>query len=152
MENKFSNIRGNTLHMALINVGHLHRRRSSRYFEKLDLSHAQPKILDFLSENDGCIQREIAVHCAREAATMTSILGIMEKSGLIERRPNPKDRRILNVFLTQKGKDIQKNIGETFSQLDKECLEGFSEEEYAQLIDYLERIYNNMNRREQEDA
>lgn len=152
MENKFLNIRGNTLHMTLINVVHLHRRRSSKYFEKFDLSHAQPKILDFLSENDGCIQREIATHCCREAATMTSILGVMEKSGLIERRPNPKDRRILNVFLTPKGKAIQKNIGKVFEQLDKECLEGFSEEEYTQLMSYLDRIYNNMNRREQEDA
>lgn len=152
MKDKFWNIRGKTLHMTFIKVNGLHRRRAKKHFERLELSHGQPKILDFLVANDGCIQREIAKHCCIEAATVTSLLGIMEKSGLIERQQNPQDRRVLNVFLTDKGRERQASIGKVFNELDEECLQGFSLEEREQLISYLERIYNNMKGREEEDA
>lgn len=145
-------IRKKMLHRAIIDVNKLHRKTAKNHFEELGITHGQPKLLDFLVEHDGCIQRELASHCHIEPATVTSILNTMEKSGLIERRQNPNDKRILNVFLTQKGKETQKSVFKVFQDLDRKCLIGFSKEEEEALMSYLGRIYDNLHRKEEGHA
>ena len=53
----------------------------------------------------------------------------MEKEELIYRERNPNDKRILNVFLTEKGIEAQKKVERVFLELDEICFDGFSEEE-----------------------
>ena len=50
------------------------------------LTPGQPKILDYLINHDGAIQREIAVSCHIEPASLTAILNGMENKSCIERR------------------------------------------------------------------
>lgn len=152
MKDETLNLRTGTLHMALINLIKAHRQRVYEEFSKVGLTEGQPKILDFLSQNDGCIQRELAESCHIEPATVTSILTNMEKSGLIYRVLNSKDRRVLNVFLTEKGKEAQKQVEKVFSLIDEECFTGFSEEEKKQTIDILNRLYKNMRKRGDDNA
>jgi DNA-binding MarR family transcriptional regulator len=137
-------IRSQTLHMTLIRLSKTHRRRAHAEFSKVGITGGQPKILDFLSVNDGCIQREIANNCNIEPATVTSILGIMEKSELIYRNQDPKDKRVLKVFLTDKGKMAQKEVERIFNLIDIECFKGFSEQEKSETINLLNRLYKNM--------
>lgn len=144
MKDIAEDIRRQTLHMTLIRLSKTHRRRAHAEFSKVGITGGQPKILDFLSVNDGCIQREIANNCNIEPATVTSILGIMEKSELIYRNQDPKDKRVLNVFLTDKGKTAQKEVERVFNLIDKECFKGFSEEEKSETINLLNRLYKNM--------
>ena len=47
-----------------------------------------------------------AAHCSR--STMTGIIDTMEKDGLVFREENPDDKRIKLVFLTDKGRSLQK--------------------------------------------
>lgn len=147
MKDETLNMRTGTLHMTLIKLIKTHRRRVHEEFAKVGLTEGQPKILDFLSQNDGCIQRELAESCHIEPATVTSILANMERSELIYRTPNPTDRRVLNVFLTAKGKEAQKEVEKVFNLIDEECFIGFSEEEKKQTIDVLNRLYENMKKR-----
>jgi DNA-binding MarR family transcriptional regulator len=144
MKDITEDIRSQTLHMTLIRLSKNHRRRAHAEFSKVGITGGQPKILDFLSANDGCIQREIANYCNIEPATVTSILGIMEKSELIYRNQDPKDKRVLKVFLTDKGKMAQKEVERIFNLIDMECFEGFSEEEKSETIKILNRLYKNM--------
>jgi len=147
MKDITEDIRIQTLHMTLIRLSKTHRRRAHAEFSKLGITQGQPKILDFLSVNDGCIQREIANSCNIEPATVTSILSIMEKAELIYRNQDPKDKRVLKVFLTEKGKIAQKEVEKIFNLIDMECFEGFSEEEKAETIKILNRLYENMLKR-----
>jgi DNA-binding MarR family transcriptional regulator len=134
--------------MILMKLSKTHRLRVKNEFSKVGLSEGQPKILDFLSENDGCIQRELAINCRIEPATVTSLLDNMEKSGLIKRMQNPGDRRVLNVFLTDKGKMAQREVERIFNAVDIECFKGFTEDEKVQTLQVLNRIYSNIARKE----
>lgn len=60
-------------------------------------------ILSILSEKDGRPFKELADVLACTRATVTGIVDTMEKKGLVERCPNPDDRRSLLVKLTDKG-------------------------------------------------
>lgn len=137
-------IRIRTLHMTLIRLSKTHRRKTHGEFSKVGITEGQPKILDFLSMNDGCIQREIANSCNIEPATVTSLLSIMEKAELIYKNQDPKDKRVLKVFLTDKGKMAQKEVERIFNLIDMECFKGFSEEEKTETIKILNRLYENM--------
>jgi DNA-binding MarR family transcriptional regulator len=147
MKDISEDIRIRTLHMTLIRLTKTHRRKAHAEFSKVGITEGQPKILDFLSVNDGSIQREIANSCNIEPATVTSLLSIMEKAELIYKNQDPKDKRVLKVFLTEKGKMAQKEVEKIFNQIDMECFEGFSEEEKDQTITVLNRLYENMLKR-----
>lgn len=70
----------------------------------------------------------------------------MEKENLIYRERNPKDKRILNVYLTDKGKEVQRRVDKIFIDLDNKYFEGFSEEEKSQTICILNKIYSNLEK------
>lgn len=137
-----------TLHRAIIKLSKTHRNLRHEKFRNIGLTEGQPKVLNFLSRNDGCIQREIAESCNIEPATVTSLLSNMEKAELIYRTQNLENRRILNVFLTDKGKEAQKEVEKIFNQLDEKCFKDFSEEEKIKTIEILNRLYMNMINKE----
>lgn len=138
------NISIHTLHGSLIRLSKIHKKIAQKKFQQVDLTEGKPRLLNFIVNNPGCSQREIASCCKIEPATATSILSSMEKEELIYRERNPKDKRILNVFLTQKGIEAQKNVEKVFFKLDEICFEGFSEEEKVEAINILNRLYENL--------
>ena len=133
-----------TLHGSLMRLNKMHRKMAKTEFQKVNLTEGKPKILDFIINNPGCSQREIATCCKIEPATATSILSAMEKEELIYRERNPKDKRILNVFLTKKGIDAQGKVEKVFLELDEICFDGFSDEERNNAINVLNKLYENL--------
>lgn len=133
------------LHKVLLKLINSHRRTAHREFNRVGLSKGQPKILDFLVLNNGCIQKDIADNCHIEPATVTSLLANMEKKELIYRRQNSENRRILNVFITEKGIEAQKQVIKIFSGLDELCFKGFSEDEKIATVELLTKIQKNLD-------
>lgn len=110
----------------------------------LGLSIGQPKVLDYLRENDGAVQKEIAKGCHVEPASLSTILAGMEKNGLITRKMYENNRRNLNVYMTDKGKAISEQLIEHFSNIEKKALSGFTDSEIEDFLAYLTKIHNNL--------
>ena len=138
------NIRTDTLHGSLVRLNKMHRNMAKKEFQKVNLTEGKPKLLNFINNNPGCSQREIASCCKIEPATATSILASMEKENLIYRERNSKDKRILNVFLTEKGVDAQRKVEKVFLELEEVCFDGFSQQERTDAINTLNRLYANL--------
>lgn len=132
------------LNFAIMKVGRTHFKRGGAEFAKVGISKGHPRILDYLAEHDGCIQRELANHCHTEPATVTSVLGGMEKQGLIYREPSKIDKRVLHVFLTEEGKKCQREVTKIHEKLGQECFKGFTEEEKELAVSFLKRIHKNI--------
>lgn len=133
------------MNLLLVKVGAKHRRRSAYEFMKHDLTAGQPRMLNYIYQHDGCIQREIATACNLEPASVTSVLNSMEKVDLITRRPVKGDKRALEVRLTPKGLEKKKVVDEIFVLMAEECFRGFSEEEKVLTEGFLKRIIENMS-------
>lgn len=116
-----------------------------------ELTPGQPKILDYLQNHNGCVQKEIAKGCHIEPASITVILKGMESKGYIERKMLNGDRRSLYVFLTEKGKKYIEYLNEKFDKVENTALKNFSENEKQQLNDLLMRVYENMIANEKEE-
>ena len=110
----------------------------------LKLTLGQPKVLDYLRQNDGAMQKDIAQGCHIEAASLSTILNGIEKNGLITRNIDKYNRRNINIFMTEKGKEICKRIEQEFITIEKKAFYNFSEKEIQKLTEYMIKIYNNL--------
>lgn len=108
------------------------------------LTSGQPKVLDYLKDHNGAVQKDIAVGCHIEPASLTAILNGMETKGLIERRLCPDNHRFYNVYLTETGRLYVGRLENEFDTIESYALQNFSEADKEQLIEYLSRIYNTM--------
>ncbi|SFR69912.1 DNA-binding transcriptional regulator, MarR family [Anaeromicropila populeti] len=122
---------------------------TKKVFEQLaerNLSSGQPKVLEYLKEHDGSVQKDIAIACKIEPATVTSLLIRMEKNGLVQRKLNNENRKYLNVFLTEKGEEEVTHVEKAFTTIENTALCNFTDDEKEQFIKYLERVNNNLKR------
>ena len=108
------------------------------------LTLGQPKVLDYLGDNDGASQKEIAAACHIEPGSLTSILNRMEEKEMIERRILNGNRRTFHVFLTAYGKELQKKVDTAFQEIEKEALEGINEQEYIAFMNTFQKMYQNL--------
>ena len=65
---------------------------------------------------------------------LTNRIDQLEKKGLIERSPNPNDRRSLLVKLTSTtGLELLKEVAPTHLEIERQFIHALNEEEYAEL-------------------
>ncbi len=133
-----------SLHYLLMADHSMLQKRIISNIKDLNLTSGQPKVLDYLKQNDGAMQKDIAKGCHIEPASISVILNGMEKNGFIVRKIKDNNRRIINIFLTEKGKNACKILEERFIMAEKEALNGFSEEEKENFIKYLKMMYENI--------
>ncbi|MBQ3111151.1 MAG: MarR family transcriptional regulator [Clostridia bacterium] len=110
-------------------VNRLHFTTFHQLFSQFGLGKGQSPILKHLSHNDGCKQSEIARFEHLTAATVTVMLQTMDKNGLIERRSDENDLRIMRVYITDKGREVQKKCDEAVEKMEKKIYEDFTNEE-----------------------
>lgn len=133
-----------TLHYLLMSDHLMIQKALVSSVRDTELTPGQPKILDYLLRHDGAIQKEIAIFCHIEPASLTVLLNGMEKKGYIERKNLGSNRRSYHIYLTETGREYANRLAQEFERIEAEALKGFSGEEAAQLQTLLGRVYDNM--------
>lgn len=133
-------------------VGHLMSRvfnmltqELERQFEPSGLTNAQWKPLFKLSAGEVSTVAELARVCTLDAGGMTRMLDRLEAKGLCQRVRSSEDRRVVNLEITDAGRDAAKVIPEVLSRVQNAYLAGFSVEEWEALKSYLRRMLDNAN-------
>lgn len=75
-------------------------------FDEYGINLAQSFIIFSLLERDGSTLTEIGVKAHIENSSLTTMVDKLEKAGLVERRLDSTDRRVIRVFLTDKGREL----------------------------------------------
>lgn len=133
-----------TLHYLLMSNHFMFQKILFSNVKDTGLTLGQPKILDYLKNHDGAVQKDIASTCHIEQASLTAVLNGMEKKGLIIRKMCHGNRRSLYVYSTEKGKELIDRVENEFKKIEENALNGFTENEKDMLNDYLSRIYKNI--------
>lgn len=90
-------------------------------------------------------QRDLARFVRIEQPSMAQMMVRMERDGLIRRSPDPTDGRSSRIALTDTAlARLPEACGALF-QGNREALDGFSDEEAAQLVVLLERLIANLD-------
>jgi DNA-binding MarR family transcriptional regulator len=129
-----------TLHVLLMKAQGMMYREILTGAAGLGLTPGQPKILEYLTEREGSDQKTIAAYCGIEQATAGSILGRMEKLGLVERRRPESDRRALNVYLTEHGRAAARRMAGLYEKAEAEAASALTPSEAEELRCLLEKM------------
>jgi MarR family transcriptional regulator for hemolysin len=116
--------------------------------QALGASHAAWLVLHALIQHDaeGSSQRALAEHLCIEGPTMTRHLDRLEAGGLIERRPDPQDRRTTLVYTTPEGKRVLRRLTSVMEEAQEDILAGLTPEEIDTLTRLMERVRDNVER------
>jgi DNA-binding MarR family transcriptional regulator len=132
------------MNMIIYRVYHAQKNWVRPKMARIDLSPGQPKVLSHVYAHNHCMQKEIAEALDIEPATVSKILNNMVEAGLVERSPLEQRRRAESVSITPKGKRYYEKWNALCGDYEKLALQGFSEQEKAQLADFLHRMYQNV--------
>ena len=94
---------------------HLHRQLMGKLLSGPDSHPGQAFCLRMLAANDGITQRDLAEAMRLSRPAVTTMLQRMQKSGLINRRPDETDQRLMRVYLTDDGRVLAAQMRETFA-------------------------------------
>lgn len=101
-------------------------------------------MLEALWREDGLTPGELARRVGVEKPTIVRGVGRMEAAGLVTRRDDPEDGRLVRVYLTDRGRELERVLPDAEGRVIEEGLAGFSPEERRQLTRLLSRVLENL--------
>ncbi len=102
-------------------------------------------VLALLAKKDGLSQTQLGNRLSFDNPTVTGVIDRMERDGLVERRRTSDDRRVINIFLSDKARTILSDINTIAEEVNERALDSYSNKEKAALINMLTTIWKNMN-------
>jgi MarR family transcriptional regulator, organic hydroperoxide resistance regulator len=102
-------------------------------------------VLCCLWSEDGLATSAIGEKLQQVGGTLTGVLDRMEERGLIRRDRDRQDRRMVRIWLTNTGKELETILPPIALELNELVMGGFSVEEQQQLSQLLDRAIANLN-------
>ncbi|HPJ95548.1 MAG TPA: MarR family transcriptional regulator, partial [Deltaproteobacteria bacterium] len=109
-----------------------------------DITPEQLSVLAWLRQQEGMNQSQLGEKVFKDRHNMTRILGLLEKKGLIDRRPDETDSRAYRLYLSDAGRDILKNLRPIYINHWREQVEGLNKEDIETLRRILGHISDNL--------
>lgn len=132
-------------------IGYLMRRivnlvgnEIERRMEPLGLTDAQWKPLLRLFASSDTTVAALARGCHLDAGAMTRLLDRLEAKNLCRRIRSVEDRRVVNLELTEEGREAARQIPDVVAEVQAAAAAGFSQAEFDQLKGYLDRVLANV--------
>ena len=110
------------------------------------ITRAQWAVLVRMERSEGMNQTELADMLDLQPITLTRLLDKLSDSGLIERRPDPGDRRAKRLFLTPAARPLLKRLAELGEETMTSTLAGIDPESIAKMVSQLAIVKENLRR------
>jgi DNA-binding MarR family transcriptional regulator len=141
---------GRHRHATRENLGYLLAKASQRWNELLyaefvregypEVRPAYGSILLPLFEEDGLRLGELASRARVAKQTMTTLVRLMERNGLVRRERDPVDRRVVHVYLTRRARAFQRVAERVLARLDERVTGRLSASDRSVLIESLKEV------------
>ena len=115
-----------------------------RVFRDFGLSNSQYRVLELLCENDGQKLTELSDKMLVARSTITRIIDQVEGAGLVERTPDPEDRRAQRAILTTAGEDLFQRARQAHSDSLEGRFAALDSAEQMQLTTLLDKLGDNL--------
>lgn len=115
-------------------------------YRKHGVRGGQQFILMCLWQEDGLSPGEIARRLELATPTVTKAATRMESAGLLKRKPDPNDRRLVRLCLTARGRELEATLDAEMAALSERALETLRPDQRDALVDYLSTIRQNLTK------
>lgn len=140
MDNSFDDLIGRGVTQTSRNIV----RALSVSLKDYGITPEQWTVIKNLARQDGITQKALSLSTGKDQATLTRILHLIEKKGLIERRNNLHDRRSYLIHLTEEGRQMENALYPAVESLYVQTiLQDISEEELHLFLGVLKKISDN---------
>jgi len=130
----------------LNDVARLLRTYADHMAAQFGMTRAQWAVLVRLQRSEGLNQSELAELLDLQPITLTRLLDKLCDSGLIERRPDPADRRAKRLFLTPAARPVLERLGVLGEETMANTLAGVDRDNVEQMVSKLAIVKDNLRR------
>jgi DNA-binding MarR family transcriptional regulator len=128
----------------VLEVARLLRRDFNQRAVDLGLSQAQCRALAYLSHHEGVRQVTLADTLEIQPISLARQLDHLQDNGLIERRPDPSDRRAVQLYLTPAAEPVLDRLWKHAAETRTTALAGIPESEHQAMLALLQRVKENL--------
>lgn len=128
----------------LKDVARLYAQRFERHAAALGLTLAQCRALIRLVDCEGVSQVQLAEMIELDPMALVRILDRMESEGWLERRRDPRDRRVRCVYLTSKAKPLLDDIYHLIDITWEEAFAGIPKQKSDAVMELLDTVHRNL--------
>ncbi|MEU4403069.1 MULTISPECIES: MarR family winged helix-turn-helix transcriptional regulator [unclassified Streptosporangium] len=129
---------------ALAEVTRAHRAEMQRRMAELGLHLGQELLIVDLHHNPETTQADLVQRIGIEQPTIAKAITRMERAGFVERAPDPGDRRVTRLRLTERGEAVVDAVVAAWAQVESRASAGLGEADAARLIRLLHTVRDNL--------
>lgn len=150
LQDRKCNMERKGIWLEIHSLNHLVRRYLAFSIHKGEIAAATGNnewIIGYLSENSDrdIYQKDLEDHFTIARSTVSKVLRLMERKGLIQRESVAYDARLKKIVLTEKAKKINELMKEDATKMERTLIAGFTDEEVDALYSYINRMKENIS-------
>ena len=109
-----------------------------------DLFPGTTPLILHLGDEDGLTLSELGKRCGLESSTVTPLVDELERHHIAQRARAPEDRRVVRVYLTDYGRELEPRLRALILHMQEIALTGLSAEEMAAMRHTMECMVANL--------
>jgi MarR family transcriptional regulator, organic hydroperoxide resistance regulator len=119
---------------AIFQLHRAHKGYAASLLRDMGLHPGQELVLMHLHDRDGRAQSELLASIGLDPSTLSKTLRRMQDAGLLVREPAEHDRRVMVVWLTDKGRAMREPIAAMWEALEEVTLRNLSAQQAEELM------------------
>jgi MarR family transcriptional regulator for hemolysin len=129
---------------TLMDVARLMKTYADQRARQFGISKAQWAVLMRLQLAEGLKQTELAEALDLQPITLTRLLDTLAENGLIERKPDPNDRRANRLYLTPAALPLLERLNELGANMMADVLDGVDRATVERMLHDLQDVRSNL--------
>lgn len=117
----------------------------SQELKNYDVTSAEYPILIALNQNNGVTQEELSSHLYLDKSAVTRVIQALIEKGFVTKSKDERDLRCNRVYLTEKGRKVQKPIKDSMDNWNDILMMHMEKEKQDIIYELLMRMVENVN-------
>ncbi|MEP6806152.1 MAG: MarR family transcriptional regulator [Flavobacterium sp.] len=114
------------------------------FLDEIDITYSQYLVMMVLWEKDGWTVNQIGEKLYLDSGTLTPLLKKLEIKGFVIRKRKKEDERVVQVFLTDKGRNLQQKACEIPAKMQEKL--NLTTEDLFELKETVQKILNKIQK------
>lgn len=141
---------------AATSIAEAWNEKTNKWLREKHVTFTQSKAILFLNGKDAQTLSQLSNALSRTRCTVTGLVDRLESKGLVRRKRSRKDRRLVYVSLTDKGRELAAELMEKvvpeISQLEEKIMGMFTDSEAVALYNALSKLSSGVSEIENDDV
>lgn len=133
-----------SLQSLFVRLTHLYFRKIFLMMKETEIHPRQFPLICLVGKQEGISQKKISEMLKISAPTVAVSVKRLEKAGMVERKNDEKDQRVMRIYLTEKGRRLTEAAKMYIEENEKALFRGFSESELCLMKRFFKQMADNL--------